>query len=285
MKYRFNLRMSCIIVAFIILSGLMSGTVSASPCKDKYDDLSKAAFAVEQAQKEYGQKRTETIIKAIGATSSEMQKAMGDAGATVKHPLKRDVSVGDAAKSESQRLTAKAKLDKAKKALEDAKKALQDCLDKHKCPKCGILSNHLAASCETCDATGFYTCEHKCPNIPRCMSCNTEILTEQDKALHKQILCSCNSTYYLCNTSDANRHRPRICARYDGYLMNGQYYYMVDGMLYEGMRYCNSLYRECSNSTCTIDDLLEHTDYDSYDDACPVCSGITQLAEYCPIHD
>ena len=177
--------------------------------------------------------------------------------------------------------------------LDDKNAALMLCIRDLHCPRCYERTSigHRQASCDTCDETNFFSCQHDCPGIQTCSNpnCDAKLKTDADKALHHEITCSgCNVPYYYCDESEAEYHRPRVCQIYDGYMHNGEPYHFYMGQLFAGWRHCYSLFRNCSNpaGSCTIIPNLtnSHDDNNAFSTSCPSCSGISFLVDACPLH-
>lgn len=223
----------------------------ASPCKDKQQAVWAAVTAVQSTEKTYKDARSTAIF--YGAALGAQGVGDGIEDATMRSNKGR---TGKGRIPESEGVKAVRKMNESKKAWDDAKQsladartALQSCIDSHKCPECDQLYKkyvHYQASCETCDATGFYSCKHSCPGIPTCsrVGCSAQLKTDSDKANHSKVRCSeCKIPYYLCDSYEVDMHMPRICVRgiYVGTYISGN-------QLYPGklVGLCGNSYRNCT---------------------------------------
>ncbi|RKU11996.1 hypothetical protein C6501_11875 [Candidatus Poribacteria bacterium] len=152
------------------------------------------------------------------------------------------------------------------------------------CPGCNMRgADHPPhASCWNldwgCSETDVRICTHNCDYTPIfCRGCRNMIPKEkhqsaQDKALHKEILCSgCNYGYYLCNSYSLGMHRLRVCGQLDYY---GNYFFVP----------CGNSYRDCTkrNIICRASGTSGYCDDGgAYDNACPAYSGPSHTCDIC----
>ena len=151
---------------------------------------------------------------------------------------------------------------------QDAEERLINCIDSLLCGGgCGSRTDHLSPSCSTCDATNFYSCQHRCPGIPTCdrSGCNAQLDFNVTRALHTQVRCSgCKNLYWRCDMHAVEIHRPRTCLR----IVN-------EYSLSSSDRYiCGASYRDCINYRLSCASFAgRHNDFGAGNGACPLCNG------------
>jgi hypothetical protein len=171
--------------------------------------------------------------------------------------------------------------------MDDANLQLILCIKSIICLECEARTDHFSNTCDTCDATNIYTCQHYCPNVPRCSGCGGEI-SDSNTAFHEQVTCSgCNFPYYYCYPMDAEYHRPRLCSNHAVFWSDGLSYYEFEAQRNQLPMSCNQLFRECSNVPCVIGNsgYSIHKSSGSWRASCPSCSGMSFLIDSCPLHD
>ena len=200
--------------------------------------------------------------------------------------LKSIADLMDAEELEADQAAYREKIRDAEKELPplqkdyDIKQAAYEAINPHEhCGgECGSHDSHLEATCTGCGGSNVYSCTHECPlTTPLCSSssCSARILTDYDRALHKEVLCSCNNTYHLCD-SDVEMHRSRICSRA---IYGLDYYgnYVIVG-------FCNNSYRDCTKSqiTCNAAGLSGYcSDGGSFTGLCPNYDGASHVCILC----